>query len=303
VAIVRLLGLALSHFKTYYYRLTVKPTNDFDKNITFRIVWDRREILKIYNDKVKSLKYAKELVPTIKHPYRFYETKAIVDIDWKSLPEQFVCKVSHGSGGVVIVHKNAPEENTLPSKKREFGWHRLEIPPKNFDSEKACNIFENLIKSTYGQGLNRRKPEWGYWSPEPRLIIEEFLSLNGKLPPRIECNVIEGEVKTIIANYLSYPKLHSYSIDRAVYYDPSKSIESFAQELQVSRESVQELIRDSVTITTDCEYLRIDWLLADEGFIFNEITTYSGGGNLKKENEPAYRFLSNMWLPKLSDYR
>ena len=303
--IERILGLFLSHLKTIYYRTTVKPTDDFDKNVIYKMIWDRREILKTYNDKVKSLEHVKDLIPNVKYPRRYYETDSIEKVDWSSLPEQFACKASHGSGGIILIHKKAPSGNSLPMNSKKFGWRRLEIQPKDFDSKLASKIYQHLMKSTYAQGFNRRKPEWGYWFPEPKLIIEEFLSLKGELPPRIECNVIDGEVRIVIANDLTFSKLNTYEITRYVSYTPSRptSFKTFAQELQVSEESIEELVKNSIIISGDCDYLRVDWLLADGGFFFNEITPYSGGGNLRREDDLEYVFLSNMWRPKRADYK
>ncbi len=302
MALERKLGLALSHFKTYYYRFTLKPSQDFDKNITYIIVWDRREILKTFNDKVKSLSYVKSIVPNIKHPKRYFEVDSFENIDLKSLPEQFVCKVSHGSGGVVLVHKKAAKENTLPSSARKFGWGRFEVSPTNFDYAKARKIFGRLMKMTYGQGLDRRKPEWGYWFPEPKLIVEEYLSLKGEPPKRITCNVVDGTVEIIIATHLYYSKLFQEEIKSVSRYTPSTGIALFAKELQVSEESIEEIIKTSILIAADCGYLRVDWLLTDQGFLFSELTPYSGGGNLKRENDPDYLYLSNMWRPKRQNH-
>ena len=299
--IERKLGLLLSHLKTIYFRITVKPGDDFNSNITYRIIWDRREILKTINDKVKALAYVKSLVPNIKHPHRYFETESFDKINWTSLPEEFVCKVSHGSGGAILVHKNAPKTNTLPNSVRKFGWKRLELLPINFDQVKAKKIFKNLMKSTYSQSLGRRKPEWGYWHPEPNLIVEEYLSLKGERPKKITCSVIDGAIKIIFVDQQLFSETEE--VRSVVRYTPSTGIKPFAKELQVSEASVKELIRNSIALAINYEYLRVDWLLADGGFYFNELTPYPGGGNLIRNQNPDYFFLSNMWRPKKSDYR
>jgi hypothetical protein len=251
---------------------------------------------------VKSLNYVKNLVPHIKHPRRYYESDSFDLVDWNDLPDQFVCKVSHGSGGGVLVHNNAPPGNTLPGSSRKFGWRRFEVLPINFDPVKHRKLFEDLMKRTYGQSLDKRKPEWGYWSPEPKIIVEEFLSLNGEFPIKITCSVVNGSVEIIFADKVVYENQHKTEITIARYL-PSTGIESFAQKLQVSKESVEELINSSILVAINYEYLRVDWLLADGGFFFNELTPYVGGGNLRNKKDPGYLFVSKMWRPKKSDYR
>ena len=170
-------GQILAHLKTLYYRLIIRPSDDLDKNVIYKMVWDRRKILKILNDKHESLKYVKKLVPDIKYAHRYFEGTDIASINWSELPANFVFKMSHGSGGVIIVHENAAPNNCLPSNPKKFGWNRLELTPKMFDQTKVRKILFNLQRRTYGVGINRSKPEWAYWGITPRVIIEDFLRL------------------------------------------------------------------------------------------------------------------------------
>ena len=71
------------------------------------------------------------------------------DIDFSSLPDKFVLKCTHDSGGLVIC------------KDKE-----------NFDVDKAREKINNALKSDYY--LTSR--EWPYKNVKPRIIIEEYLS-------------------------------------------------------------------------------------------------------------------------------
>jgi len=157
---LKLVQVFLRNIVTLYYRVFLRPSDDFDRNILYKMVWDRRPILRVLNEKFSSRKYVLSLVPQVSVAHRFYETADISHIDWDSLPRNFVIKASHGSGGVLLVHEGAPVENEIPKNYKRFGWRRLEIHPDNFDRELAVKIFTHLLKRTYGQGLNRGGPEW-----------------------------------------------------------------------------------------------------------------------------------------------
>jgi len=294
-------GRILAHLKTIYFRLTIKPSEDFDKNVIYKMVWDRRPILKIFNDKTESLKYVKELIPDIKYPHRYYETSDVDSINWNDLPENFVCKMSHGSGGVILVHKNAPAENILPKYPKRFGWKRLEIRPDMCDLGDLNRILKNLLGKTYGMGINRRYPEWAYWGIVPRVIVEDFLSLNGKMPRRLALNIVRGELTQFYSDQLFYPGLNSRIVLNEKTFGGNTHFASIAQEVNIPRESVELIIKNSILIAGDLDYLRVDWLVTDEEIYFNELTNYCGGGRLKGSS--YYSHMSQMWRPKRSDYR
>jgi len=294
-------GHILAHLKTLYFRLIIRPSNDLDKNIIYKMVWDRRKILKILNDKYESLKYVRNLIPEVKYAHRYYECTDVASINWNELPANFVCKMSHGSGGVIIVHENAPHDNCLPSNPKKFGWNRLELTPTMFDQARLKNILMNLQKRTYGMGINRSKPEWAYWGITPRVIIEDFLKLEGGMPVRISLNVVHGEVKLFYIDQLFYPELRKpVSLHDRSYTDPINT-GLISKDLKIPVKEVEELIQRSILIAHEVDYLRVDWLVSDEGIFFNELTNYCGGGKLKGKS--YYPHMSQMWRPRRSDYR
>ena len=298
--VVSALQVVLQNAVTAYYRLILRPSDDFDRNIIYKMVWDRRLILKVMSEKVSSLQYVRRKIPEITFAHRFYETQDISAINWENLPRNFVIKASHGSGGVVIVHEGAPKENRLPKQTKKFGWRRLEVHPDNFDKELAIEIFSKLLKSTYGQGLNRGGPEWGYWGNKPHVIIEDFLSLGGEMPMHVTCNFVRGTLMLFFWDQIFYPNLSGSRVLYSRINTPPLDIDAIASELRVPRGEIEKLIEQSSIIAGDIDYLRVDWFLSDDGIYFNELTNYCGGGVLKGKS--YYQHLSEMWRPDRSDY-
>ena len=294
------LQVVLRNAVTGYYRLVLRPSDDFDRNIVYKMVWDRRPILKVMSEKVSSLQYVRSIIPEITFAHRYYETQDLSAINWESLPRNFVIKASHGSGGVIIVHDGAPKENRLPKKTKKFGWRRLEVHPDNFDRTLAIEIFSKLLNSTYGQGLNRGGPEWGYWNNKPHVIIEDFLSLGIEMPMHVTCNFVRGTLMLFFWDQIFYPNLSGSRVLYSRMNTPPLDVDAIAGELRVPRGEIEKLIDQSSIIAGDTDYLRVDWLLSNDGFFFNELTNYCGGGLLKGRS--YYEVMSKMWRPHRLDY-
>lgn len=252
------------------------------------------------SEKVSSLQYVRSILPEITFAHRYYETQDLSAINWESLPRNFVIKASHGSGGVVIVHDGAPKENRLPKQTKKFGWRRLEVHPDNFDRALAIEIFSKLLKNTYGQGLNRGGPEWGYWDNKPHVIIEDFLSLGIEMPMHVTCNFVRGTLMLFFWDQIFYPNLSGSRVLYSRMNTPPLDIDAIAGELRVPRAQIEKLIEQSSIIAGDTDYLRVDWLLSNDGFFFNELTNYCGGGLLKGRS--YYEVMSKMWRPHRLDY-
>ena len=293
--------ILLRNAVTAYYRVILRPSNDFDKDILYKMVWDRRPILTILNEKVASRQYVLNVTPRVALAHRYYETKDISAIDWTSLPRNFVIKASHGSGGVLLVHEGAPLENKFPANYKKFGWRRLEIHPDNFDKDIAVKIFSELMNKTYGQGLNRGGPEWAYWHNEPHVIIEEFLSHQGQMPVSLVFNIVHGEIKLVIWAQVFYQDLGVATSQSTRTVEPPLDIAALSEELNISLQKTEEMIDDSLLIAGDMDFLRVDWLISKGEAFFNELTNYPGAGLLKGRG--YYKAMSDMWHPNRLDYR
>jgi len=298
--ILKPIQIILRNAVTAYYRLVLRPSDDFDRNIIYKMVWDRRPILKVLSEKVSSLQYVRSIVPEIAFAQRYYETQDLSTIKWKSLPRNFVIKASHGSGGVIIVHEGAPKENRLPKQAKKFGWRRFEVHPDNFDSSLAVEIFSSLLKKTYGQGLNRGGPEWGYWNNKPHVIIEDFLSQNGQLPARINCNVVQGQIYLLYLERVNFTDRGKTEWINFSTYLPPISIPEICKDIGVTSYQIEKLLDLSLQIAGDMDFLRVDWFLSDKGIFISELTNYCGGGAMKGQS--YFQLFGVKWRPNRLDY-
>lgn len=141
----------------YYLRegkkLNLKSPGTFTEKINWLKLYDKNPLYTKLADKIAVKKYVAErigseyIVPTIA------EFNTVDDIDWAGLPNQFVLKCTHDSGGNVI----CMDKNSL-------------------DIEKSKAKLKKRIKKNFY--LPTR--EWAYKNVPRRVIAENYLRIPGK---------------------------------------------------------------------------------------------------------------------------
>lgn len=136
----------------YFYRFHKFANIDNPKTYNEKLQWmklyDRNPLYTKLCDKYEVKDYVKDiigeeyLIPTI-GIYNSFE-----EIDFDKLPNQFVIKCTHDSGGLVI----CKDKNI-------------------FDYNKARNIINNSLKTNYYW----HSREWPYKNVKPRIIIEKYM--------------------------------------------------------------------------------------------------------------------------------
>lgn len=138
----------------YLFKYKIGRTVDWSNPLTFneKIQWikvyDRNPLYTKLVDKIEVKKYVsnilgeKYIVPTIG------VFDSFDDIPFDELPDRFVIKCNHDSGGVVICDDK-----------------------KNFDFAKAKKRIEKSLKRNY-YWISR---EWAYKEIKPRILVEEYL--------------------------------------------------------------------------------------------------------------------------------
>lgn len=138
--------------KKYYYRFGVKPNLNHPATYNEKLQWlklnDRRPVYTQMVDKHEAKAFIAEkigdayVVPTLGVWDRFD------DIDFEQLPDRFVLKCTHDSGGIVICRDKSKLDIARARKK---------------------------IEKSMGRNYYYVGREWPYKNVKPRIIAEEFL--------------------------------------------------------------------------------------------------------------------------------
>lgn len=235
------------------YDLNLENPITFNEKIQWLKIYDRNpEYIKMvdkYNVKkyVASVIGEKYIIPTIA------SWDNVDDIDWNNLPNQFVLKVTHDSGGVVIC------------KNKNF-----------FDINKAISILKKSIKRDYYM-LHR---EWPYKNVVRRVIAEKYMSEESEELIDYKFMCFNGICKCI------FTCTDRYSRDglKVTFYDTKWNILPFERHYNSLKkpekkpDRLDEMIRLAEILSNDIPFVRVDFYIINNEIFFGEMTFYPGSG-------------------------
>lgn len=144
----------------YFYRFHKFPNLKNPKTYNEKLQWmklnDHNELYHTLADKYEVKKYVENLIGSEYVIKTLGVYDSFDEIDFNSLPDRFVLKCTHDSGGLVICKDKS-----------------------KLDKENARKIIESSLKTNYFY----HSREWAYKDLKPRIIAEEYIETrNGDLP-------------------------------------------------------------------------------------------------------------------------
>lgn len=238
------------------YKLIIGKKLNLDNPKTFneKLQWlklnDRKDIYTMMVDKYEVKKYILDIIgeefviPTIGIYNSFDE------INFDELPEQFVMKCTHDSGGVVIVKDKS-----------------------NFDKIKARKKLEKSLNLNFYY-LGR---EWPYKNVKPRIIIEKYMGDNLN-DYKIMCFNGNPYYSFVCSDRSSEKGLH------VTFFNDKWEKMNFERHYPSSKEEIvkplnfDKMLELSKKLSRDIPFVRVDWYEIDNKIFFGELTFYPGGG-------------------------
>lgn len=205
------------------------------------------------------------LIPLVGGPWNSPE-----EIDFDALPEQFVLKTTHDSGGVIVCRDKS-----------------------SFNTENAKRWLGGRLGRNYFWGGR----EWPYKNVQPRIIAEKYMqdedSLN--LPVyKILCFGGHPRIFQTIQN----DKTQQESID---YFDVNWNLLDMRQSYPNSPvpiakpDTLDEMLRLAERLSEGHAFLRTDFYNINGKVYFSEITFYSDGG-FGKFDPPEWDEKLGSWI-------
>ncbi len=236
------------------------------RNPLYTELVDKYEVKQYVTDKIGE----QYIIPTLGVWERFE------DIDVDALPERFVLKCTHDSGGLVIVKdksqfdKNAAKEKINDSLKRNYYWSSR---------------------------------EWPYKNVKPRIIAEPYMedTKTGELRDyKFFC--FDGEVK---AMFIATERQKAGEEVKFDYFDADFNHLPFVQEHENAAVTPEkpvcfdEMKRLASALSKGIPEVRVDFYEVDARVYFGEMTFYHFGGFMPfKPEEWDYTFGSWITLPE-----
>lgn len=246
--------IQIFYFVRFKKRINLKNPKTFNEKINWLKLNDRKDIYTTMVDKYAVKEYVKNIIgeeyiiPTL----GIYDN--FDDIDFTSLPNQFVIKCTHDSGGIVIVKDKS-----------------------GLDIEKTKKKINQCLKLNYYYSSR----EWPYKNVKPQIMIEpyledtrkqelidyKFFSFSGKTEYVFIATNRQGKGSTyfdffdINFNHLDVTNGHFMNP-----VTPEKPI------------NYSKMIELSQQLSKDLPHVRVDFYEVDGKVYFGELTLYHNGG-------------------------
>jgi len=249
-----------SYIKIMFYmnigkKLDLKAPKTFNEKLQWLKLYDRRPEYIQLVDKYEVKKYIanqigdKYVIPTLGVWDRFD------DIDFDALPDQFVLKCTHDSGGLVICKSKAQFDKDVARKKIN-----------------AC-----LNRNYYWHGR-----EWPYKNVKPRIIAEQYMEQNGEkdlTDYKFYC--FNGEPKFL---YVSVG-LSNHETAQIGFLDldwelmPMRRTD-FAELTNIPPKPINfdKMVEFARELSHNIPFLRVDFYEINGKLYFGELTFYPGAG-------------------------
>lgn len=238
-------------------KLNLKNPQTFNEKIQWLKLYDRKDVYTTMVDKYEVKNYVANIIgeeyiiPTL-GVYEKFE-----DIDFDKLPNQFVLKCTHDSGGNYICKdKSKMDIDTVRDK-----------------------INKSLKTNYYLHGR-----EWPYKNVKPRIIAEKYMEDGNRIVPedyKIYC--MNGKPKYIVVFHNRYNDDKELS---ETVYDTNwkKQNFSFDEHFAISDivepkpNCLDELLGLTEKLAKGHPQLRVDFYIINGKVYFGEITFYTAGG-------------------------
>lgn len=264
------------YIKLRYQELMGKKLN-LDNPITFneKLNWlklhDRRDIYTTMVDKYEAKKYVANIIGEeyIIKTLGVYDK--FDDIDFDKLPNRFVIKCTHDSGGLVIVRDKSKLD--------------IKAARKKINKSLRCKFYY----------LAR---EWPYKNVKPRIIIEEYMEdKNQKSMRDYKFFCFDGKPEIIyISEGLEDHKtagISFYDMDfkqtdckrtdyRLLDYTPAKP------------KNFEKMKEYASILSKDIPHVRVDFYEINGKLYFGELTFFTCGGMVPFEDEKWDKYLGDM---------
>jgi len=248
------------YFKKTGRRINLKNPERFSDKLGWYKLYYKDELMRTCTDKSTVREYVEScgLGELLNDCYGIYDSAD--DINWDSLPEQFVLKNTLGgaSNGIVLVY----DKNSLDIKKTR--------ETLNYWIKKGSNAIEH-------------SGQWNYEKRKAKIIIEKLLIPNkkGDLPDyKFFC--FDGKVfcSYLMRNYTTNPHNGENAfLDRDFKLLPvSRTDYRRITEQPEKPKNYEKMVEIAETLSSPFPHVRVDLYNIDGKIIFGELTFFTNSG-------------------------
>ena len=254
------------------YKLNLKNPKTFNEKLQWLKLYDRKPIYTDYVDKykvrniVENLIGNKYLIPLLGVWNSFEE------IDFNKLPNQFVLKCNHDSGGLVICKEKS-----------------------NFDIKAAKKKINSSLKTNYYY----HSREWHYKNVKPLIIAEKYIEdYSGALIDyKFFCFNGKSDFVMICVDRFTDKKKFYFFDENWKRLKFTKSDFEDSEQIHIPKpKNLNKMFEIASVLSNDMKFARIDLYECDEKIYFGEITIIPDSGFDNTFNKDTDLFLGSKIL-------
>ena len=239
----------------FHKKLDWKNPKSFNEKIQWLKVKNRNPFYPTLVDKFAVRQFIADtigeqyLIPLVGGPWHSFD-----EIEFSSLPDQFVLKCTHDSGNVVICHDRSA-----------------------FDPAAAKEKIEKSLKRNYYWSGR----EWPYRSVQPRIIAEQYMGgETGVEPTDYKFLMFGGEYRCafVCTNRFGQGRMNMTFFDADWNRLPFERMYP-ADPQEISRpEHYEEMVQLSERLSREMPLVRVDLYEINQKVYFGEMTLFPGSG-------------------------
>lgn len=252
-------------------KLNLRNPQTFNEKLQWLKLYDRNPLYTTLVDKYAVREYIKEkigeeyLIPLIGGPW-----KSVNEIPFDTLPNQFVLKTTHDSGGIVICKDKAVFD--IDAAKCKLKWS---LQRKYFYSSR----------------------EWPYKNVQPQIIAEKYMvDESGTELKDYKIFNFQGKAKLIQVDYNRFVdhKRNLYTPEWE-YLDVMLQYPNDSQHKIEKPKSLGKMLELAELLSEGIPHVRTDFYSIGEKIYFGELTFYHGSG-FEKFDPPEWDRILGDWL-------
>lgn len=271
------------YLKCYYYLhlhewLNLKHPRNFNEKLNWLKLHDRNPLYTKLADKCEVKKYVAEKIGSDKVIPLLGVWDHFDEIDFDQLPDQFVLKCTHDSGGFRICKDR-----------------------NSFDYEEARRFFDKELRKNFY--WNKR--EWVYKDIKPRIIAEPYIDSLGR-PESFEYKLtcMNGVCKVFtLCTGIAHSDFELRTNDN---YDRDFNHLPWYAYYKNSKKPVQippqanEMIEYAEKLSEGIPQVRVDFYIINDKVYFGEMTFYTWAGIIEF-TPPEWNDIMGSWLELKTD--
>jgi len=234
------------------YKLNLENPKTYNEKLNWMKLYYRNELMPLCADKYRVRQYVKDCGGEHLLNELYWNGYNAQEIPFDDLPQQFVIKVTHGSGFNIICRNK-----------------------DKLDRKKTIETVNKWLNSKYIPCYG----EWFYGIVKPRIIIEKFLNDGENFVPvdyKVFC--FHGEPKYIVVDTDRYNGHKKNVYDCQWNYMEGHKM-GFPNDKPIKRpECLEELLKEARKLAGDFPHVRIDFYIVNNKIYFGEITFTNGAG-------------------------